>query len=115
MTYFDWKAFWVGLAAAIAVLIAIFVGSRGMTDFDPALATYASASVFAAFAVAYRYAVWASRPPTRMLIRRGLGSFAWLSPRKGMFAGKFFMDNFVLQRFIAGRGASRWIMHACLS
>src|SRR2546430_13135827 len=31
--------------------------------------------IFAAFAVAYRYAVWAQRPPTRMYLKRGVQMF----------------------------------------
>jgi hypothetical protein len=38
-----------GLLVASVVIVGIFVGSRGLRDFDPALVSYAGASVFAAF------------------------------------------------------------------
>jgi hypothetical protein len=51
------------VAAAVLVLL-IYVGSRGLKDFDSALVGYAVASVFAFAAVVYRYTRWITRPPT---------------------------------------------------
>jgi hypothetical protein len=61
-----------GLLAAGIVILGIYVGSRGLRDFDTALVSYAAATVFAAFGVGYRYAIWLSRPPTMRYFRRGL-------------------------------------------
>jgi hypothetical protein len=115
--YFDRAAFRAGLGAALVVIAIIYLGSRRLVDFDWALATYAVGSVFAAFAVVYRYAVWAQRPPTRMYLRRGLQAFfrRRRGPRNTRMLGKLLLDNFVLQKFITKRGTERWIMHACLS
>jgi len=130
--YFDAKAFWVGLASALALIAAIFLGSRGFKYFDPALTTYAFASVFAMFALAYRYAVWAQRPPTWMYLKRGWQLFLEKGPRllkrepkpkpvpmkvagNSVALGRMLLDNFFLQRFIGKRSYERWIMHACLS
>src|SRR5262245_50364311 len=114
MKYFERKALRAGIAAAILVIALIYAGSRGLTDFDWTLTTYAVGSVFAAFAVAYRYALWAQRPPTRMYLKRG-----WETYRRkrgnSVRLSKSLLDNFVLQKFVARRGAERWIMHACLS
>ena len=102
-------------------MVFIIVGSRNLGDFDWALTTYAVGSIFAAFAVVYRYAVWAQRPPTRMYLRRGIQAFflrkrGWTSvPRNTGTLFKLLLDNFVLQRFITRRSSERWIMHACLS
>lgn len=118
MKYFDRTAFRAGAAAGIAVTALIYLGSRQLRHFDWALTTYAVGSVFAAFAVAYRYAVWAERPPTRMYLKRGLQLFLRRRrnvPRNTGKLGKLLLDNFVLQKFITGRGAERWLMHACLS
>jgi len=117
MTYFDRIAFRAGLAAALLVVVFIYAGSRGFADFDWALTTYAVGSVFAAFAVAYRYAVWAERPPTKMYLKRGLQSFLRRRPRphNPVLLGKLLLDNFFLQKFITKRSTERWIMHACLS
>jgi len=104
--------FW-GLLAATMVIAAIYVGSRRLRDFDPALVSYAGASVFAAFGIGYRYAMWLRRPPTRLYWRRGWEIF--LAPRH--FArnvaelGRVFFDNFVAQRFIEHRSINRWAAH----
>ena len=121
MHTFDRTAFKAGTIGAIAVILAIIAGSRNLRHFDWALTTYAVGSVFAVFAVVYRYAVWAHRPPTRMYLRRGLQAF--FSRRRGALstvknAGtlwKLLLDNFLLQRFITRRSRERWVMHACLS
>src|SRR5688572_99701 len=118
---FDRRAFRAGAIGAVVATVLVILGSRNLRDFDWALATYAVGSIFAVFAVVYRYAVWAQRPPTRMYLRRGLQAF--LSQKRGRIsaprnAGTLFrllLDNFVLQRFITRRGWERWVMHACLS
>jgi nitrate reductase gamma subunit len=121
MHTFDRTAFKAGAIGSIAVILAIIAGSRNLRHFDWALTTYAVGSVFAVFAVVYRYAVWAQRPPTRMYLRRGLQAF--FSRRRGTLstvknAGtlwKLLLDNFLLQRFITRRSRERWLMHASLS
>jgi nitrate reductase gamma subunit len=118
---FDRAAFKAGIVGAAIVALLITVGSRNLKDFDWALSSYAVGSIFAAFAVVYRYSVWAQRPPTRMYLRRGLQAFfartgGWTSTPKNF--GSLFrllLDNFVMQRFITRRSKQRWIMHACLS
>src|SRR5688572_1136662 len=121
MSTFDRNAFRAGILGAAVVTIFIIVGSRYLTHFDWALTTYAVGSVFAAFAVVYRYAVWAQRPPTRMYLRRGIQAFfarrrgLSTTPKNFLALGRLLLDNFVLQRFITRRSRERWIMHACLS
>jgi hypothetical protein len=112
--YFDRSAFRAGLIAALIVTSLIFLGSRWLRNFDWALTTYAVGTIFAAFAVAYRYAVWAQRPPTKMYLNRGWRLF--FSPdAKRRKLGTLLLNNFVLQTFITKRSSQRWIMHACLS
>lgn len=121
MNAFDSRAFKAGAAGALMVAALIVIGSRNLRDFDWALTTYAVGSIFAAFAVVYRYAVWSQRPPTRMYLKRGMQAFfarkrGWTStPRNTGTLGKLLLDNFILQRFITRRGWERWLMHACLS
>ena len=64
-----------GVALTAATAVAIAVGSTGLRHFDPALTGYAIGSLIAAFAVGYRFSVWAQRPPSRMYFRRGLELF----------------------------------------
>jgi hypothetical protein len=104
--------FW-GLLAAALVIVGIYVGSRAFRDFDPALVSYAGATVFAAFGLGYRYAMWLRRPPTRLYWRRGWELF--LAPKylSGNLVelARMFVANVVAQRFIERRSRTRWIAH----
>src|SRR6516165_8371417 len=104
--------FW-GLAAAVLLIVGIVVGSRGLRDFDPALVSYAGATVFAGFGLGYRYAMWLRRPPTRMYWFRGWQIF--LEPRRlpANLARlvRVTWNNVVLQRFIERRSKTRWTAH----
>ena len=66
--------------SALLLIAGIVVGSRGLKDFDPALVSYAGASVFAAFGLGYRYSMWLRRPPTRLYWYRGWQLF--LQPKQ---------------------------------
>lgn len=102
-----------GLAVAALVVAGIYAGSRGLRDFDPALVSYAGASVFAAFGLAYRYAMWLRRPPTRLYWRRGWQIF-WARGRRRAhlrLLGRLLWDTIVLQRFIERRSRLRWAAH----
>lgn len=102
-----------GLAVAALVVAGIYVGSRGLRDFDPALVSYAGASVFAAFGLGYRYAMWLRRPPTRLYWRRGWAIFAQKGARRHNLRvlGRLVWDNVVTQRFIERRSRVRWAAH----
>lgn len=99
------------VTAALAVLIVI--GSRDLAHFDAALVGYTFATLFAAFGVAYRYAMWLQRPPTALYWRRGWQLF--LRPqfigRNLVEFGRRFTLNFLLNRFIWNRGRERWLAH----
>ncbi len=105
-----------GLISAGLVVAGIVLGSRGLKDFDTALVPYAGASVFAAFGIGYRYAMWLRRPPTRLYWRRGWAIF--LQPRRLpgnlLHLVRLFWDNFLIQRFIEHRSVLRWAGHFCL-
>src|SRR6267143_7177176 len=132
----DRKALAAGLAAALTVMGGIWLGSRGLKHFDPALVWYAIGSVLAAFAVGYRFAVWTQRPPARMYFQRGLqllvrrGFKCQVSGFKSdttarfnvltvsspaLTIGRSLASDFVAQNFIHRRSPYRWIMHLCLS
>ena len=118
LKYFDRQALRAGVLAAMGVIALIYAGSRALRHFDWALTTYAVGTIFAAFAIVYRYAVWAQRPPTMMYLKRGWRMFfrrRAVVPRNTAVLGKRLLDDFILQRFITGRSKQRWIMHACLS
>jgi nitrate reductase gamma subunit len=142
MNHLNRTALTAGSAAALIVVAAIVTGSRGLEHFDPALIWYALGSVLAAFAAAFRFTVWAQRPPTRLYFKRGLQllvtrgptAFSGEAPDPARFDGSTgprysssrtasapmtlplsLADGFVAQHFIRRRSVYRWIMHICLS
>jgi NNP family nitrate/nitrite transporter-like MFS transporter len=64
-----------GALVMLTVAAAIVVGSRNLQHFDAALVGYTFATLFAAFGISYRYAMWLHRPPTRMYWKRGWQAF----------------------------------------
>ncbi|MEX2243177.1 MAG: hypothetical protein WD716_04945 [Fimbriimonadaceae bacterium] len=110
-------AYTAGIGAALLVVLAITLGSGGFSRFDTPLAAYAAATVFAAFAITYRYTMWIQRPPTWHYFKAGWVLF--LRPRR--LAGNILLlfrllyDDIVAQRFIEARSRSRWIAHMCLA
>src|SRR5581483_4468537 len=71
----DLPAALLGALAALVLVALIYLGSRGLKDFDSALGGYAVASVFAVAAVTYRYTRWITRPPTWRYFRAGWANF----------------------------------------
>lgn len=104
--------FW-GLAAAIALLVAIFFGSNHLKHFDAALVPYTGACVFSAFGIGYRFAMWLRRPPTRKYWFQGWRIFIRPSrlPANILRSIQLFLRDFVAQRFIEKRSQARWIAH----
>jgi hypothetical protein len=105
-----------GLFVASLVLAGIYFGSRRLRDFDAALVPYAGASVFAAFGLGYRYAMWLTKPPTRLYWRRGWRLFFAPSHvlRNLSHLAALFAVNIVAQRFIERRSLLRWAAHWCI-
>jgi hypothetical protein len=106
-----------GLLIASFVLTGIYVGSRRLRDFDAALVPYASASVFSAFGLGYRYSMWLTKPPTRLFWRRGWVLF-FAPSRVAQNLTRLtalFVVNIVAQRFIEKRSPLRWAAHWCLA
>lgn len=91
--------------ATLALVASIYIGSRNLGNFDPALVAYLFACIFACFGVVYRYTVWLQRPPTWRYFSRGwqlfftgrLFVYGWELVRE-------FVVNFLGQRFIRQRG-----------
>ena len=102
-----------GLVASAFLATLIILGSRNFDQFDAALVGYTFATLFAAFGITYRYAMWLQRPPTRMYWRRGWQVF--LTPR---FVGSNVLEllhrfavQFAANRFIFRRGRLRGLAH----
>lgn len=102
-----------GLVVGLSLAVAIMVGSRNLGHFDAALVGYTFATLFAAFGISYRYAMWLQRPPTLMYWRRGWRVFfrrGFLLTNIVVFFKRITVD-FVANRFIWNRGKARWGAH----
>jgi hypothetical protein len=92
---------------------AIYLGSRRLRTFDAALVGYATATIFLAFGVAYRYVLWMRSPPAMLYLRRGWSSFLSFRNfrRFPTLVPRALVSNLTLQTFIARRGPGRWLAH----
>ena len=103
----------LAVAAAGFLIVLIFIGSRGLQDFDAALIGYAVATVFASAAIVYRYTLWITRPPTWRYFKAGWVNFlSWQNLRHytTLIPRALFHDIFA-QTFILKRSLQRWVMH----
>jgi hypothetical protein len=106
----------LAVASAALLLLLIYVGSRGLRDFDSALVGYAVATVFATAAIVYRYSLWITRPPTWRYFVGGWRNFlsaANFRRYASLVPVELWRDIFG-QTFLRHRSRSRWIMHLCL-
>lgn len=105
-------ATWGVVAVLVAVAIAI-LGSGQLRWFDAALVGYLFGTLFAIFAVVYRYLIWLRRPPTAMLNRRGWESFRRRGRRGRNVVAlpALVVSNLAVQSFIRRRSRSRWLAH----
>ena len=110
-----------GALVTSTLAAAIVVGSRNLAHFDAALIGYTFATLFAAFGISYRYAMWLQRPPTRMYWRRGWQAFfarrrlASNTVSLGRRALLEFAGNTFIFRRGRLRGLAHWlIMWGCL-
>lgn len=108
----DRRGMLAGLLVMGGLAAGIFLGSNNLKHYDPILLTYTFGVLFSAFAVAYRYAVWLQRPPTRIWMKRG-----WRQALKGnvlgnlVFVLRMAYINLAAQRFIRKRSFVRWLIH----
>ncbi len=103
---------WATLVTA-ALAAAIVVGSRRLQHFDAALVGYTFATLFAAFGISYRYAMWLTRPPTRMYWRRGWQAFFSRRSfgRSAFSLGRRALVEFAANAYIFRRGRLRGLAH----
>jgi len=113
MTREKWKAILWGLLVAGALAALIVLGSRNLQHFDAALVGYTFATLFAAFGLTYRYAMWLQRPPTALYWKRGWQVFGrcghLLENIKNL--GRRLGVLFALNTFILRRGKLRGLAH----
>jgi len=115
------KATLAAICVTALLTLLIVIGSRRLSHFDAALVGYTFATLFAAFGIAYRYAMWLQRPPTAVYWKRGWQVFLRPTqlPRNLLvflkrFFGAFALNNFIWRRSTV-RGAAHWlIMWGCI-
>ena len=105
-------ATWGVLAVLVALAVAV-LGRENLRWFDAALVGYLFGTLFAIFAVVYRYLIWLRRPPTARLNRRGWESFRRPGKRgrNALALPGLVVGNLLLQSFIRSRSRSRWMAH----
>jgi hypothetical protein len=99
--------------ASGALIGAIFVGSGGFAELDPALFGYLGATLVAAFAVTWRASAFWRRPASAFYAR---ALYEALRDPRGLrrslaAAGR----DLAAQDFVRRRGAARWAAHMALS
>jgi nitrate reductase gamma subunit len=101
-----WSVLITGLLAVMVV-----VGSRNLTRFDPALAAYTLATLFAAGGITYRSVLWLQRPPTALYWQRSWQMLARpaLVARHLITLVQRVIGEFALNSFIYARKPSRWL------
>lgn len=106
----------IGIAATVLLVVLIYLGSNGLSNFDSALIGYAVGIVALTFAVVYRYARWLRMPSTGRYWRRGwqlLTSWSSFRSLPGLLP-RAVAGQLLGQGFIRRRGWVRWIAHQCL-
>jgi hypothetical protein len=116
MSRAKWQA--LGWAFSVSALLAglIVLGSRNLAHFDAALVGYTFATLFAAFGITYRYAMWLQRPPTALYWRRGWQLF--FTPRylgrNLLQFGRRLVTVVAVNAFIWRRGRMRGLAHTLI-
>jgi hypothetical protein len=103
----------LALGAAGLLMVLIYLGSRGLKDFDSALIGYAVATIVALAALVYRYTLWITRPPTWRYFRAGWANFlSWQNFRRyATLIPVAWWTDILAQTFILKRSFQRWLMH----
>jgi hypothetical protein len=99
--------------ATVLLLAAIWLGSRGGADLDPALYGYAAATVVAVFGFTWRASAFWRRPASAGYARALAGALR--SPRLLRTALHSAGADLGGQAFIARRSRLRWLAHMALS
>ena len=108
--------FVLAAVAALVLLLLIYIGSRGLQNFDAALIGYAVGTVFAFAALVYRYTRWLGRPPTGRYFRAGWRDFlSWQNFRRyTTLIPVAWWTDILAQTFIRRRSTQRWLMHLAI-
>lgn len=109
-------AFAAAATTAVVLVALVYVGSVEFRNFDAALIGYAVATVIAAAALAYRYTLWITKPPTWRYWRAGWRNLAsWRNFRRyTLLVPRALWTDIFAQTFILRRSLTRWVMHMAI-
>src|SRR5690606_24992599 len=107
------RALTASVLAVLVLLVLIYVGSRGLENFDAALVGYAVGTIFAVAGLVYRYTLWLARPPTSRYFLAGWRYFfSWRNFRRyTLLIPRAWWTDILAQTFIFRRSPLRWVMH----
>ncbi|WP_341278052.1 hypothetical protein [Paenibacillus sp. FSL H8-0537] len=92
----------------VALLILVYVGTRFFTHIDLALYGYMVGTLVFIGGFFYRFIAWAERPPTKLIMKKGLKLlFRKSTPQTSV-------EHLATYRFIFKRGVYRWTQHVLL-
>ncbi|MCI3921224.1 hypothetical protein MO973_13385 [Paenibacillus sp. TRM 82003] len=94
--------------AVCGLLALTYIGTRQFTHIDLALYGYMVGTVVFILGFLYRFLAWAERPPTKLILKKGLKRvFRKSTP-------KVSVEHLVTHKFIWNRGWYRWLQHMLL-
>lgn len=91
-----------------ALIVASYLGSRLFTHIDLALYGYMVGTFVFVGGFVYRFSAWADRPPTNIILKKGLKQLFRKSTAKTA------TEHLATYRFIWNRGWYRWTQHVLL-
>ncbi|UUZ85029.1 hypothetical protein LJK88_16405 [Paenibacillus sp. P26] len=90
------------------LIVLMYIGSRFFTHLDLALYGYMVGTVVFICGFFYRFLAWFDRPPTKVILRKGLRALVRKSTPQTA------AEHLVTYRFIWNRGWYRWTQHVLL-
>lgn len=94
--------------AVCGLLVLMYVGTRQFTHVDLALYGYMVGTVVFILGFLYRFLAWTERPPTKLILRKGIRRIFRKSVPKAS------VEHLVTHTFIWNRGWYRWLQHMLL-
>ena len=92
----------------LGLLVLVFIGTRMFTHIDLNLYGYMMGTLVFIGGFFYRFIAWGERPPTKIIIKKGLK----LLFRKS--TAKTSVEDLATYRFIWNRGIYRWTQHVLI-
>src|SRR5690554_6894714 len=92
----------------ISIIALMYIGTRFFTHIDLALYGYMVGTFVFIGGLFYRFIAWAERPPTKLIIKKGIRLLFRRSTARTS------VEHLATYRFIWNRGIYRWTQHVLL-